>query len=319
MKKRVYEAIGGLLSVLLLSSFASAFTINLVNDQGEDFSLIEIGLYQGENKLFFTVSSDPILKELYDEVILGKEDDGTGTVCDASCLLTIDSPKIKLSPGPFDLEVIVRDKTGFTLFYKKVNDPNQIELHTKTTREIKTVKELEKIILSKGITIGKPDFVIDSYIFEQADDAIFSLKADADSNLLNSHEILLRYWGETADDESFYAETTLESPFEEVEDGKVTVTTDFIRGDANSDGNIDITDAVYTLNYLFMGGLSPPCEDAADTDDSGKIDISDTILILNYLFTGGSPPKDLYVIDGEIIPIADQTSDNLKTCTEEYS
>jgi hypothetical protein len=66
----------------------------------------------------------------------------------------------------------------------------------------------------------------------------------------------------------------------------------FVRGDANADGQIDITDAVFTLMFMFLGGRRPPCMDAADANDSGGLDISDGIFVLSYLFAGagGLPP-----------------------------
>ncbi len=64
----------------------------------------------------------------------------------------------------------------------------------------------------------------------------------------------------------------------------------FIRGDANCDGRSDISDSVWTLNYLFGGGSRPCCGDSADVNDDGKVDISDPIRELNYLFQGGPAP-----------------------------
>ena len=64
----------------------------------------------------------------------------------------------------------------------------------------------------------------------------------------------------------------------------------FVRGDANSSGIIDLTDGVVTLNFLFTGGPSPACRDAADTDDNGVLNISDAVVVFAYLFTGGSSP-----------------------------
>lgn len=37
----------------------------------------------------------------------------------------------------------------------------------------------------------------------------------------------------------------------------------FLRGDANASGKVDLSDAVFTLNWLFLGGLAPSCPDAA--------------------------------------------------------
>ncbi len=60
----------------------------------------------------------------------------------------------------------------------------------------------------------------------------------------------------------------------------------FSRGDANGDGMVDVSDASFTLGYLFLGDAAPPCLDAADADDDGQIDITDPIATLAYLFLG---------------------------------
>src|SRR5215510_6209459 len=64
----------------------------------------------------------------------------------------------------------------------------------------------------------------------------------------------------------------------------------FIRGDANANGRVDLSDAVFTLAYLFQGGDGPSCNDAADSNDSGKVDLSDAVYTLGYLFLGGPAP-----------------------------
>jgi hypothetical protein len=58
----------------------------------------------------------------------------------------------------------------------------------------------------------------------------------------------------------------------------------FRRGDANGDGQIDISDAVFTLRYLFSPGVIPGCLDAADSNDDGDLDISDAVAVLLELF-----------------------------------
>jgi hypothetical protein len=65
----------------------------------------------------------------------------------------------------------------------------------------------------------------------------------------------------------------------------------FTIGDANGDGEIDIADVVYLVNYLFAGGSEPFPMEAGDTDCNGEVDIADVILLINYLFTGGPPPN----------------------------
>jgi hypothetical protein len=65
----------------------------------------------------------------------------------------------------------------------------------------------------------------------------------------------------------------------------------FLRGDANSDGLIDITDAIYLGNSLFFGGPPGDCALALDTNGSGSIDPVDMLVILQYLFLGSIAPS----------------------------
>jgi hypothetical protein len=68
----------------------------------------------------------------------------------------------------------------------------------------------------------------------------------------------------------------------------------YVRGDADGSGSTNITDGIVVLNFLFLGGTTPPCQDAADGDDSGTINITDGIYILNFLFLGGGDPPAPY-------------------------
>lgn len=68
---------------------------------------------------------------------------------------------------------------------------------------------------------------------------------------------------------------------------KIVVDQVFFRGDSNRDGELDLSDAVYSLDFLFTGGPRPLCMDAADSNDDGKVDISDPIYALSHLFLGG--------------------------------
>jgi hypothetical protein len=61
----------------------------------------------------------------------------------------------------------------------------------------------------------------------------------------------------------------------------------FRRGDTNDDGEVIITDSIFMLNFLFLGGRRPVCMDALDTNDDGQVDISDASYALNHLFLGG--------------------------------
>ncbi len=64
----------------------------------------------------------------------------------------------------------------------------------------------------------------------------------------------------------------------------------FTHGDANADGKISVSDAIYIINYLFKGGLSPNPLGAGDVNCHAKITVSDVVYLVNYLFRGGPPP-----------------------------
>jgi hypothetical protein len=65
----------------------------------------------------------------------------------------------------------------------------------------------------------------------------------------------------------------------------------FIRGDANADGLFDIGDPIFSLGYIFGGGESPPCLEAANSNADSGVDIADAIFTLGALFSGGPPPS----------------------------
>ncbi len=73
-------------------------------------------------------------------------------------------------------------------------------------------------------------------------------------------------------------------------DGSIASETSFRRGDINSDGQIDLADAIFLEQYLFAGGPIPSCLSACDTNHDGLIDIADSIRLLMYLFVGAPPP-----------------------------
>ena len=69
---------------------------------------------------------------------------------------------------------------------------------------------------------------------------------------------------------------------------------EWIRGDCNSDGNVNLADAIYLIGNLFSGVQAPTvlqCVDAADANVDGTKNIADVVTILGALF--GSPTVPL--------------------------
>jgi hypothetical protein len=65
----------------------------------------------------------------------------------------------------------------------------------------------------------------------------------------------------------------------------------FVRGDANDDSVVDISDSLAILFFLFGGGSSLACEDHGDFDDNGTLQVTDAVGILSYLFKSGPAPR----------------------------
>jgi hypothetical protein len=83
-------------------------------------------------------------------------------------------------------------------------------------------------------------------------------------------------------------------------------------GDANRDGELDLSDAIWLLGHLFLGSNPAlPCEGGTasnpgsgdlalvDVNGDGTIDLSDGVSLLSFLFLGSKPPA----LGTECVPI----------------
>ena len=85
---------------------------------------------------------------------------------------------------------------------------------------------------------------------------------------------------------------------------------DFIRGDTDTNGSLELTDAVVLLQFLFTGGALD-CLATADVNDDSQLNIADPGTLLAYLFIGGAAPP-------EPISACGQDPDNSLTACEAY-
>jgi len=63
---------------------------------------------------------------------------------------------------------------------------------------------------------------------------------------------------------------------------KITIE-DYIKGDVDGDGVIDLADAVLIINYYVGKPVSKFVEKAADVDGDGEVDVADAVRIVNYV------------------------------------
>ncbi|MCA8962253.1 MAG: hypothetical protein KDC38_17130 [Planctomycetes bacterium] len=87
----------------------------------------------------------------------------------------------------------------------------------------------------------------------------------------------------------------------------------FVRADCNSDGVLDISDAIRVLNLLFVAP-DLACLNACDANDDETFDISDAITQLSALFTSGSPPAPPFPDCGEDPTAGSLSCDQYTAC-----
>ncbi|MEC8895920.1 MAG: hypothetical protein VX675_06325, partial [Planctomycetota bacterium] len=78
------------------------------------------------------------------------------------------------------------------------------------------------------------------------------------------------------------------------ETGPVRSIGPFLRGDVDQNGSLQLTDAVATFAYLFLGGEEPGCLAAADSDGTGELNLTSGVFLLRFLFLGGPTPMAPY-------------------------
>ena len=74
-------------------------------------------------------------------------------------------------------------------------------------------------------------------------------------------------------------------------------------GDSNQDSAVNVSDAVFIINYVFTGGAAPVPYYAGDVNCDTTVNVSDAVYVINYVFSGGNTPCD---VDGDEVPDCSQ-------------
>ena len=84
-------------------------------------------------------------------------------------------------------------------------------------------------------------------------------------------------------------------------------TSRFVRGaDCDATPTLNISDPIRLLRWTFLGSTAPDCTKACDLNDDGQVDASDAVFALRYLFLHGTPPPPPFPQEEE-----DPTEDDL--------
>jgi hypothetical protein len=64
----------------------------------------------------------------------------------------------------------------------------------------------------------------------------------------------------------------------------------FLRGDANKDIKVTVSDIVFLVSYLFKHGSPPNPIQSGDANCDGKVNVADIVYLVSYLFKHGPQP-----------------------------
>jgi hypothetical protein len=65
---------------------------------------------------------------------------------------------------------------------------------------------------------------------------------------------------------------------------------EFVYGDPDANGAVNISDVTYLLAFIFGGGPEPQPYLSGDSDCNGSVNISDASYLIAFIFGGGPPP-----------------------------
>jgi len=68
-------------------------------------------------------------------------------------------------------------------------------------------------------------------------------------------------------------------------------------GDANGDGDANVGDAVYLINYVFKSGPEPLCMEEGDANGDTQVNVGDAVYLINFVFKNGPAPVCLSLSD----------------------
>ena len=97
-------------------------------------------------------------------------------------------------------------------------------------------------------------------------------------------------------------------------DSKFNIMVNFIKGDANGDGEVNVTDIVEIVNYIMNKPSNKFIFSVADMDDDGKVDVTDIVKEVSLIMSSGSnAPKRASVAEMVDNDQLEMTSNDNKT------
>jgi hypothetical protein len=61
-------------------------------------------------------------------------------------------------------------------------------------------------------------------------------------------------------------------------------------GDVTTDGNVNVSDVVFLIAFVFGDGSAPEPISIGDVDCNGSVNVSDVVYLINFVFGDGPEP-----------------------------
>ncbi|HER00345.1 MAG TPA: hypothetical protein ENO22_13475 [candidate division Zixibacteria bacterium] len=113
--------------------------------------------------------------------------------------------------------------------------------------------------------------------------------------LQNEDSSYLAGYPNYASEFNFTLRVTDSSDPQKTDDTRITIVVldeGYVCGDANNDALVNVSDAVWIINYVFVGGSAPVPWNAGEVNCDGNVNVSDAVWIINYVFVEGAAPCD---------------------------
>ncbi|MBU0984075.1 MAG: VCBS repeat-containing protein [candidate division Zixibacteria bacterium] len=151
---------------------------------------------------------------------------------------------------------------------------------------------------------GNPDLVCTNYysdhmsVFYGLGDGLFMFEMAVPSST--------KLTGVTAAD--FDGDGEIDLACADSDDTQIAIFRQYLCGDANGSGAVEVGDMVYLINYIFKSGPAPEPLEAGDANGDCAVNVGDAVYIRNYIFVIGSPapvpycsnpPAKMAPLDGE--------------------
>lgn len=179
--------------------------------------------------------------------------------------------------GEYSKTVMVPDTLDAV--YKHLLDPLIVQVYLGNLTGNYNVSDINmSSVRLLGDIEPEQGYIISNYPGFRGEVAVFDFRADF---ILDKY---LPFFG--INRESFYIEGYFNDVTEFNVSGQMVLVT-HKSGDYNRDGEINVSDLVFLVDYLFRGGSSP---DICDITGDNECNINDLTYFVDYLFRGGPAP-----------------------------